>query len=159
MDLSNPILIWAIVGITLMLAEIIVPGGIVILMGAASLLVAGALAIGLVDGFVQSLTLWFIASIVLMLSLRHVTQKLVGGDSHVGNTDEELDLYNKTAEVMEAIGPGQKKGRIRFQGTDWTAKGDGQSIPKGSQVRVICRDNIDFVVEPLEVTESFEPSE
>ena len=37
-----------------MLAEIVVPGGIIVLLGAACLVVAGALAIGLVEGVVQN---------------------------------------------------------------------------------------------------------
>ncbi|QQX80677.1 NfeD family protein [Shewanella sp. KX20019] len=149
MELSNPILIWACIGLFLMLAEIILPGGIVILLGAACLVVAGGLATGLVEGIVQSLTLWFITSMVLMLLFRQVTQKLVGGDSHVDSTDEELELYNQTALVKQTIGPAQKTGRIEFQGSEWPALGDGSEITEGSQVRVICRDNIALVVEPL----------
>ncbi|PKG56730.1 NfeD family protein [Shewanella sp. Choline-02u-19] len=149
MELSNPILIWACIGLFLMLAEIILPGGIVILLGAACLVVAGGLATGLVEGIVQSLTLWFITSMVFMLLFRQVTQKLVGGDAHVDNTDEELDLYNQLATVKQTIGPAQKTGRIEFQGSEWPALGDGSEIVAGSQVRVICRDNIALVVEPL----------
>ncbi|MCL1049709.1 NfeD family protein [Shewanella abyssi] len=149
MELSNPIMIWACIGLFLMLAEIILPGGIVILLGAACLVVAGGLATGLVEGIVQSLTLWFITSMVLMLLFRQVTQKLIGGDAHVGNTDEELELYNQIALVKQTIGPAQKTGRIEFQGSEWPALGDGSEIAEGSQVRVICRDNIALVVEPL----------
>ncbi|GIU17311.1 NfeD family protein [Shewanella colwelliana] len=149
MEFSNPIIIWAGIGIVLMLAEIILPGGIVVLLGAACLVVASALAVGLVEGVVQALTLWFIASMVLLLAFRQLTQKLVGGDSHVDNTDEDFDLYNKTALVKTVIGPAQQQGRVEFQGTEWPALGDGSEIPVGSQVRVICRDNIALVVEPL----------
>jgi inner membrane protein len=149
MEFANPIMVWAGVGLVLMLAEIIVPGGIVILLGAACMLVAAALGLGLVEGLVQSLTLWFIASMVLLLSFRHLTQRLVGGDAHVGNTDEALDIYNQTALVKETIGPGEKKGRVVFQGADWPALGDGSQISVGTRVRIICRENIDLVVEPL----------
>lgn len=118
MELSNPILMWSVIGIILMLAELIVPGGIVILLGAACLVVAGALGIGLVEGIVQSMTLWFISAIVLLLSFRQLTQRLVGGDSHVDNTDEELDIYNQIARVKQTIGPGQTTGRVEFQGSE-----------------------------------------
>ncbi|WP_394203948.1 NfeD family protein [Shewanella waksmanii] len=149
MELTNPILIWAVIGVILMLAEIIVPGGIVILIGAACLIVAGALTFGIVEGFVQALTLWFITSMVLLLAFRHVTQRLIGGDAHVDNTDEELDLYNQPAIVKQTIGPGQKQGRVEFQGTEWSALGDGSEIEAGTQVKVICRENIALVVEPI----------
>jgi membrane protein implicated in regulation of membrane protease activity len=149
MELANPITVWVCLGIILMLAEIIIPGGIVILLGSACLIVAVALATGIVEGIAQSLTLWFITSMVLLLSFRHVTQQMVGGDSHIGNTDEELDLYNQIAVVKEAIGPGQQTGRINCLGSDWTALGDGTEIKAGSKVRIICRENIALVVEPL----------
>jgi membrane protein implicated in regulation of membrane protease activity len=149
MELTNPIIIWGCIGLVLMLAELVIPGGIVILLGGACLVVASALGIGLVEGIVQSLTLWFIASIVLLLGFRQVTQKLVGGDSHVDNTDEELDIYNKIALVKETIGPAQHAGRIEFQGTEWSALGDGSEIAAGTQVRIICRENIGLIVEPV----------
>ncbi|ABV85790.1 NfeD family protein [Shewanella pealeana] len=149
MEFSNPIIIWACIGVILVLAEIILPGGIVILLGAACLVVASALAIGLVEGIVQSLTLWFISSMVLLLTFRQVTQKLIGGDAHIGNTDEELDIYDQLAIVKQTIGPAQQMGRVEFQGCEWSALGDGSEIAAGSQVRVICRDNIALVVEPI----------
>ena len=148
MEFSSPTSIWLIVGIGLMLSEIIVPGGIVILLGAACVIVAAALFAGIVDGTAQSFTLWFITSIVLLLSFRHITQRIIGGDAHVDNTDEEMDLYNQVVIVKKDIGPGEKVGRVMFSGTEWSALGDGSEIKSGSKVRIICRDNIALVVEP-----------
>ncbi|MCE9687596.1 NfeD family protein [Shewanella sp. AS16] len=147
---TDSVMTWAALGAVLMLAELILPGGIVVLLGAACILVAGALGLGLVTGLAQSLTLWFIASIVLLLAFRQLTQKLVGGDAHVGNTDEELDIFNQLALVKEAIGPGEKSGRVEFHGVEWPALGDGSEIPVGASVRVICRENIALVVEPVQ---------
>ncbi|MGZ0843189.1 NfeD family protein [Klebsiella pneumoniae subsp. pneumoniae] len=76
----------------------------------------------------ESLTLWFMSAIVLLLAFRQVTQKLVGGDSHVDNTDEELDIYNQIARVKQTIGPGQSTGRVEFQGERMAALGDGSVI-------------------------------
>ncbi|MCF1427427.1 MAG: NfeD family protein [Shewanella sp.] len=149
MTLSNPIFVWAAVGVILMLAELIIPGGVVVLLGTACLIVAAATAIGLVSGLSQSLTLWFISSIILLLAFRSLTQKLFGGDAHVDNTDEELDMFQRPALVKQTIGPGQHQGRVEFQGTEWPALGDGSEIHPGTQVKVICRENIALVVEPL----------
>ncbi|MGL5047738.1 MAG: NfeD family protein [Shewanella sp.] len=149
MAFSNPILVWAAIGLVLMLAEIVIPGGVIVLLGAACLVVAGALGIGLVEGVVQSMTLWFISAIVLLLAFRPVTQRLVGGDSHVDNTDEAIDLYNQIVRVKQTIGPGQTPGRVEFQGTEWSALGDGSIIAAGTEVRIICRENIALVVEPV----------
>lgn len=149
MEFASPVTIWLCLGILLMLSELVIPGGIVILLGAACLIVASALGVGIIEGITQSLTLWFISSMVLLLSFRHITQQLIGGDAHVDNTDEEMDLYNQIAIVKNTIGPGQKTGRINCLGSDWTALGDGSEIAAGKKVRVICRDNIALVVEPV----------
>ena len=145
--MSDPAVVWAVIGLFLILAEIILPGGIVILLGAACIVVSSLLWGGIVEGISQSLTVWFITSIVLLLGFRGLTQKLIGGDSHIDNTDEAIDLYGQVAEVKESIGPGEKQGRIHFQGSDWPAVADGTVIETGEIVRIICQQNIAFVVE------------
>ena len=106
------------------------------------------------EGVVQSMTLWFISAIVLLLAFRQVTQRLVGGDSHVDNTDEAIDLYNQIVRVKQTIGPGQTPGRVEFQGSEWPALGDGTTIAAGTEVRIICRENIALVVEPISIEAS-----
>ncbi|WP_133408097.1 NfeD family protein [Parashewanella tropica] len=147
MSLTDPIVIWALIGLFLILAEIILPGGIVILLGVACLVVSSMLWGGVVEGLNQSLTLWFITSIVLLLLFRGLTQKMIGGDTHVDNTDEGIDVYGQIATVKETIGPGEQQGRIRFNGSDWPAVADGSEIAVGEQVKIICQQNIAFVVE------------
>ncbi|MGB0893050.1 MAG: NfeD family protein [Parashewanella sp.] len=147
MAFSDPIVLWAVIGLFLIIAEIVLPGGIVILLGVACLLVSSLLWAGIVEGIAQSLTVWFISSIILLLVFRGLTQKLIGGDAHVDNTDEAVDLYQQPAEVKATIGPGEKQGRIHFQGSDWPAIADGSVINIGQQVRIICQQNIAFVVE------------
>ncbi|RYV03314.1 NfeD family protein [Shewanella sp. OPT22] len=147
MSFSDPVVVWAIIGLFLILAEIILPGGIVILLGAACIVVSSLLWGGIVEGISQSLTVWFITSIVLLLGFRGLTQKMIGGDSHVDNTDEAIDIFGQVAEVRENIGPGEKQGRIHFQGSDWPAVADGTVIEAGEVVRIICQQNIAFVVE------------
>lgn len=149
MSLTNPVVLWGLIGLILIIAELIIPGGIVILLGSACLIVAVAVALGIVEGLVQSLTLWFITSMVLLLVFRQLTQKLVGGDAHIDDPDEELAIFNKEAIVKKTIGPGQKLGRVEFQGTEWPALGDGSEIMENETVRVICRENISLVVEKI----------
>ena len=147
MEFSNDVMAWGIVGLCLMIAELVIPGGIVIFLGTSALTVAVTLQFGIIDNWMHAFTLWFILSIVLLLAFRNLGQSMVGGDSRVDNTDEELDLYGKEVEVIATIGPGNKKGRIIFQGTEWTALGDGSEIKSGETAKIVCRDNISYVVE------------
>ena len=75
------------------------------------------------------------------------TKKLFKSDETIGNVHEELDIFGQEVQVLENIGPGQQKGRVEFQGTTWSALGDGSEIPAGTQVRIICKENISLVVE------------
>ncbi len=145
----DPFMVWLVIGLLLIVLEFIIPGGIVVLLGLACLIVSGAQMIGLVNDFTTSMTLWFISSMILLLTCRSITQRLVGGDSHIGNTDERVDLFNQLAVVKQDIGPGQTAGRIRYLESDWNALGDGSVIKAGSKVKIICRENIGFIVEPV----------
>ncbi len=149
MELSNAVIAWGSVGIILMLAELIIPGGIVVFLGTSAVAVAATLQLGIIDNWVHALTLWFILSMTLLIAFRNVGQRLVGGDSRIGNIDENLDVFGHEVEVVETIGPGNKKGRIKFQGSNWSALGDGSEIKPGEKAKVVCRDNISYVVERL----------
>ncbi|GLS83451.1 NfeD family protein [Paraferrimonas haliotis] len=145
---SNPAVVWVVVGILMMLAELIIPGGVIFFLGLSALLVGGLIGLGLISSWVIAVTVWFILSIVLTLSLRQLVQKHFGGDISHQNTDEEFSLHGQTADVIEPIGPGQSQGRVRFQGTTWTAVSDGREIAVGEEVVVVCRENIGLLVEP-----------
>lgn len=146
-DLAGPVSIWAMVGVILMAVELIIPGGIVFFLGGACLIVAGAWQLDLIQSWVSAMTLWFISSLVLLLSFRNVIQKMVGGDVSKANTEEDMEIYGKTAKVIETIGPGQKTGRIEFQDSSWMAMADGSVIEPGETVTIICHENISLVVE------------
>jgi membrane protein implicated in regulation of membrane protease activity len=145
----DPFAVWLLVGLFLMSLELVIPGGIVVLLGLACLIVSGAQVLDLVHGLAPSMTLWFISSMILLLTCRSITQRLIGGDSHIGNTDERVDIFNQLAVVKEDIGPGQTAGRIRYLESDWNALGDGSVIKAGAKVKIICRENIGFIVEPV----------
>jgi membrane protein implicated in regulation of membrane protease activity len=139
---------WLAMGIICILAELVIPGGIVMFLGIAGLLVASALLFGLVQTWTSVLTLWFISSLVLVILLRSFAQRFVGGDITVGSTDEALDAFGEIVDVVEDIGPGQKKGRVIFRGTEWDALGDGELIKAGDLATFVSSDNICLIVAP-----------
>jgi len=140
---------WVIVAIVLSLAEIIIPGGILLNLGIASILVALGIKFAILDTWVMVLTVWFIVATFLLFFLNFFTNKFFGGKQLVENTDEELDIFGKEVLVVENIGPGTHKGRVEFQGTTWSALGDGSEIKAGKHAKIICKENISLVVEQL----------
>ncbi len=103
--------------------------------------------------WVNALTLWFVSSLVLVILLRGIAQKMVGGDSSVANADEDVDALGEIVEVVETIGPGEAKGRVVFRDVRWNAVSDGSEIPAGGKAQVVSRDNITLVVEKMTAEE------
>ena len=144
--LMNPNL-WLAVGLVLMFAELVIPGGIVVFLGGGGLIVAFAIWMGWVTDWVAVLTLYFISSLALIVALRSLVMKFAGGDSSRGNTLEILDNFGETVEVVETIGPGEKPGRILFRDTQWPALSDGSEIQVGQTARIIALENVSYIVE------------
>ena len=79
----------------------------------------------------------------------YFTKKLIPSDETIENVHEELDIFGQEVQVIENIGPGERKGRVAFQGTTWNALGDGSEIVAGKTVKIICKDNISLIVEEV----------
>ena len=144
---------WLTVGAVLMLLELIIPGGIVFFLGSACIVVAMAVYLELVTTWVGALTLFFIASLILIVTLRALFSRFIEGDSSVGNTSEILDEVGEIVEVIESIGPADKVGTVKFRGTAWRALGGGKEIPAGSMARIVSRENISLLVTAVDPIE------
>jgi membrane protein implicated in regulation of membrane protease activity len=140
---------WIVLAILFACAEIFVPGGILLNLGIASLLVAIGVQQQLLDTWTLTLTTWFILASFLLFILYFVTERFFSGEYTVENTYEELDIYGKEVEVVEKIGPGTHAGRVAFQGTTWSALSDGSELNKGSHATIVCKENISLVVEAI----------
>lgn len=144
-------IIWFIGGVLLMVAELVLPGGIVFFLGLGATLVSLLLYVGVIEGWLQALTVWFIGSLALLFGLRGVVQKIIPAQSERGKTDEDLDAYNQIAQVCTRI-PAGAEGRISFRGSSWPAKcyHCNRDLDVGSDVRIVFRENLVWVVEPVE---------
>ena len=139
---------WVVLAILFACIEIFVPGGILLNLGFASLLVAVGVYFKILDTWAITLTAWFISASFLLFILYFFTNRLFSSEQTIENTDEELDIYGKEVDVIETIGPGTHAGRVKFQGTSWPALGDGRTINIGEKVTIVCKDNISLVVCP-----------
>lgn len=139
---------WLVAGVLLMLAEIVIPGGVVFFLGLASVLVALTIWLGIVSTWTGALMTFMLASMALIIALRGLLSRMAGGDSTKGNTIEILDDIDEIVEVRTTIGPGDNEGLVSFRGTDWKAVGDGREIAAGERARIVSRENITLVVVP-----------
>ena len=138
---------WIVIGIILMVLELIVPGMVLVFLGAGALVVAALIWAGPIQTWVVATTVWFIASLIMLVTLRHLFQRFVSGDVEEQSTDEDLDAFGHVVEVVEEIAPG-KEGRIRFRGSTWPAACYDATLEVGSSAKIIYRENLMWVVEP-----------
>ena len=138
---------WIVAGVVLLVLELVVPGAVLVFLGAGALLVALLIWLGLIQTWVTSITAWFIVSLLLLLILRSLFQRFVSGDTERQSTDEDLDAYGEVVEVAETIAPGEE-GRIRFRGTTWQAVCYDHTLEVGTKAQIICRENLIWTVEP-----------
>jgi membrane protein implicated in regulation of membrane protease activity len=144
----KPELIWFIAGLIMFLAEFTMPGLIIFFFGVGAWLVALICLFTDISINIQ-LTLFLIASILLLISLRKWLKNIfVGRTGQKQSADELLqEFVGKKAVVTREIDP-QTRGKVEFHGTNWNAEAD-QIIDKGTSVEIIGKNNITLKVKAL----------
>lgn len=142
-------LAWLIVGLLLIGGEVFIPGLVAVFLGMGALLVAGLRYIGLIDGMVASLFVWMGASVGFTYTLRNTLRKFLPAETERGQIDEGIAALGEIVEVLTDVNEQDASGRIRYQGTTWPATSTDQVIPKGARARLVARDNLAWIVEPV----------
>jgi membrane protein implicated in regulation of membrane protease activity len=144
--IQNPALIWFLLGLALLLAELVLPGLIVIFFGAGAWV--AALAFLVFDlSFNGQLIVFMASSLLNLLLLRRSLQQRWWQKRHGMNeiTDE---FMGRTCTVTTDILPGPAGGKVIFKGTTWKALSN-VNVAAGETVRIIGKDSIVLLVEPI----------
>ena len=139
--------VWLIAGIVLIATELFLPGLVVCFLGAAAIIVAALRWFGLIPGLMESFTVWFVTSIVLLLGLRHFLLKWIPSESTYDLTDEDVDAVGSIVDVVETVSDSNQQGRIRFAGTTWPAIARQGTLLAGQKAKLLYRDNLVWVVD------------
>ena len=141
--------LWLGSGIFLMAIEFLVPGLVMVFVGLGSLTVALSMHLGYIDGIIDQFIIFFISSIVYLLTLRFLILRFVPTDSRKENIDEDKEVIGSIVEIVVDIDSGEL-GRVEHSGSSWQARAEGnQTILKGEQVKIIGRDNITWIVQKI----------
>jgi membrane protein implicated in regulation of membrane protease activity len=140
-------LVWLASGLVMILLELVIPGGIIVFLGGAAIIVAAGIYLGLITNVVTALITFFISSILLLLVFRSLFMKYFEGDYQVHQTDEQALDIGKIVEVIETIYP-HKEGRVRFRATTWLAQSESEIIAGKKAVIVEKKESV-WVVKPL----------
>lgn len=73
---------------------------------------------------------------------------LFTGEHRVDSTDEDADAFGSLVRVTEPVGV-SRTGRIFFHGTSWPARTVQGEAQVGDEVRIVDRENLVWIVEPL----------
>jgi len=152
----DPLLIWFLVGLALILVEFMLPGIILVFFGCGAWIVAVTTWLGLTDTLWSQLLLFAVVSILLLLCLRRwVRSRFLGFMSSEQDPSVDLDDFTgREVKVVQAIAPGSREGRVEFKGAEWIAVAD-HSLAKGKLARIIAVDGITLQV--TAITEEEEP--
>lgn len=151
MDLDPTFLTWIFLigGVLLLFFEVVVPGGVALFLGLGGIVVAALRFIGLLTDPFTAVVAWALLSAGLTVALRPVALRYFGGDSITGITDENAETMGQSVTVIEPISA-DEPGRVRFRGADWDARTMEGTLPKGAEARIVYRDNLTWVVEPVD---------
>lgn len=139
-----------VTGVLLIASELLHVSLVPVFLGTAALAVAGLRGLGLLESVPASLLAWSVTSVMLTLPLRPVARRLLGmGERRVDRSHEDTDAVGVTVEVAETVSDQNDDGRIRFQGTSWAARAVDGVIPPGAAARLVYKDKLVWVVEPV----------
>lgn len=150
MDSETLTMIFFIGGLVLMVIETVIPGGISFFLGFSGLLVGTLRWLGILEDPATSLVTWLFTSIGLILAMRPLLMKYWGGESSYKLANEDVEAMDQVVDVIEPVNADNNSGRIRFQGISWQAKTLEGEIPAGSRAKIRYRDNVTWIVEPVD---------
>ena len=144
----NPILVWFLCGLALILFELVAPGIILVFFGLGAWVTTVTTWAGLTTGLTSQLLVFAASSLVLLVLLRRWFRQrffgYVGGDQDPSRNLD--DLAGREVVVTAAIAPGAP-GRVEFQGTGWSARADVE-LAVGAPAVIERADGITLVVHP-----------
>jgi len=136
--LSDPAVIWFLVGLGLLLLELAIPGLVILFFGAGAWVTALVCAITDINLNWQIL-IFLVASLLGLVLLRKYLKK-----RFFGRTDKEIDdqleeFIGRKGKAIDDFKDGS--GRIEFKGTRWSARSD-DPVAKGDRVLITSKDSL-----------------
>ena len=141
---------WVVLGALLIVAELLVPGLVVVFLGAAALLVALAAYLGIITSWTTALIAWMILSMALVLFLRGFFARFLPGETRKGNLDEDVEAFGVTVRVVGVDESDPRKGRVSYRGSTWAAESADEPLVVDGTVRLLARENLVWMVEPTD---------
>ena len=147
-DFLKPEIIWALIGIALLVMEFVMPGLIVAFFGLGAIVVAVICLITEISINTQ-LIIFIASSVVSLLLLRKWLKGIFIGHTKAKQdiTEDLKDFIGEKVVVKSKITP-DLPGKVELHGTNWQAHAD-QEIPEEAVVEITGKDNLTLIVKTL----------
>ncbi|MBQ7626749.1 MAG: NfeD family protein [Rhodocyclaceae bacterium] len=128
--------IWILTGIVLIVAELLVPGVVIVFFGVSAIVVGLLLGCGIALPVSAQLILFGVLGLVLLFALRARFTALFHGASTADATGVEIFSPGETAEAITAFQDG--RGKVLLRGAQWQAElEDAQEAAIGQRLYVV----------------------
>ena len=135
MDLIfSPWLVWFLVGIAVMLAELAVPGFVIIFFGLGCW-GAAVVAAFAPDAYSAQVIVFLIVSVASLIALRKVAMRVFVGHSEGPQTEDVGNIPVGARITLDQDLEAGRVGRVRFRGAMWDALSEDR-IPAGSDAEI-----------------------
>ena len=143
----SPALIWFIAGFVLVLAEMALPGVILVFIGLGAWVAAFAAWQGWADTLAEQTAVFAVSALVLLLLLRALFKSWFSGFSRDAKPAGALEEYvGGRVRVITPVGPGLT-GKVEYKGAQWSAEGP-EPLPPGATAVITDVDGLCLRVKP-----------
>ncbi len=144
----DPVLIWFLAGLALILSEFILPGVILVFFGIGAWIVAVTVWLGATPGWTAQLLTFTISSVILLTMLRRwFRARFFGYVEDDQDPENNLDtLAGHEVLVTTEIIPGET-GQVEYKGAAWSARSES-ALKKGDHAVIVENEGITLVVRP-----------
>jgi membrane protein implicated in regulation of membrane protease activity len=149
----SPEIVWAFLGIVLVFVEFFIPGLVIAFFGVGALIVALTTWMGITGSLISQLIVFMVSSVLLLILLRKFLKRTFLGFSKGDLATRNFNVeVGKIVSVIEYIQPGEVGGKVRYQGTNWSAQA-AEPIAPGESVRITGCENLTLLVEKIKKSE------
>ncbi len=142
--LSDPAVIWFLVGLGLMLLELALPGLVILFFGVGAWVTALVCAITDINLNFQIL-IFLLASLLGLVLLRKYLKKRFFSRTDKEIEDQLEEFIGKKARAVEPFEEGS--GTVEFKGTRWSASCE-EPVKKGQWLTIISKEGLTLNVKP-----------
>jgi membrane protein implicated in regulation of membrane protease activity len=142
--LSDPAVIWFLIGLGLLLIELVLPGLVILFFGTGAWVTALVCSLTDISLNLQIL-IFLVASLLGLALLRRYLKKRFFSKKEGEASDQLEEFIGHQAKVVEEFSNGI--GKVEFKGTHWTAHCE-ESVSKGMWVTILRKESLTLFVKP-----------